>query len=175
MALEAILQPYPRSLIALIRAATPSDEEQIWRLLEPVFRAGETYTVPRDISQADAWAYWSAHGHEVFVFEENGQVLGTYFLRANQRGGGSHVANCGYVTADGARGRGLAGAMCAHSLEVARRAGFRAMQFNFVLSSNGAAVHVWEKHGFAIVGRVPEAFLHPNLGYVDALVMFRAL
>jgi ribosomal protein S18 acetylase RimI-like enzyme len=159
----------------LIRAATLSDKEQIWRLLEPVFRAGETYTVPRDISQADAWAYWNAPGHEVFVFEENGQLLGTYFLQANHLGGGSHVANCGYITALHASGRGIARAMCDHSLDHARARGFRAMQFNFVVSTNERAVKLWQSLGFEIVGRLPGAFLHPTLGYVDALVMFRDL
>jgi ribosomal protein S18 acetylase RimI-like enzyme len=159
----------------LIRAATPSDEEQIWRLLEPVFRAGETYTVPRDISRKDALAYWNAAGHEVFVFAERGQILGTYFLQANQRGGGSHVANCGYITAFAATGRGIARAMCEHSLEYARTRGFRAMQFNFVVSTNERAVKLWQGLAFEIVGRLPGAFLHPTLGYVDALVMFRKL
>ncbi len=159
----------------MIRAATEGDEEQIWRLLEPVFRAGETYTVRRDISRADAWAYWHAHGHEVFVFEQNGEVLGTYFLQVNQHGGGSHVANCGYITASHATGRGIARALCEHSLEYARTRGFRAMQFNFVVSTNERAVKLWQGLGFEIVGRLPGAFLHPRLGYVDALVMFRKL
>ncbi len=175
MALEAVLQPCFGSLVDLIRPATSNDEEQIWRLLEPVFRAGETYTVPRDISRADAWAYWSAQGHEVFVFEENGQILGTYFLQANQRGGGSHVANCGYITALHASGRGIARAMCEHSLDHARARGFRAMQFNFVVSTNELAVNLWQRLGFEIVGRLPGAFLHPTHGVVDALVMFRNL
>jgi ribosomal protein S18 acetylase RimI-like enzyme len=131
--------------------------------------------VARDISREDAWAYWSAPGHEVFVFEEDGQVLGTYFLRANQRGGGSHVANCGYVTAAHASGRGIARAMCEHSLDHACARGFRALQFNFVVSTNERAVQLWESLGFEIVGRLPGAFLHPTLGYVDALVMFREL
>lgn len=159
----------------MIRAATPSDEEQIWQLLEPVFRAGETYTVPRDISRDDALAYWNATAHEVFVFAEGGQILGTYFLRANQRGGGSHVANCGYITALAAMGRGIGRAMCEHSLEHARTRGFRAMQFNFVVSANERAVKLWQRLGFGIVGRLPGAFLHPTLGYVDAFVMFRDL
>jgi ribosomal protein S18 acetylase RimI-like enzyme len=159
----------------LIRAATPSDEEQIWRLLEPVFRAGESYTLPRDISRADAWSYWSAPGHEVFVFEENGQVLGTYFLRSNQPGAGSHVANCGYITVGYATGRGIARAMCKHSLNHARARGFRAMQFNFVVATNERAVKLWLSLGFEIVGRLQGAFLHPTCGYVDALVMFRNL
>jgi len=153
----------------------PADAEDIWKVIEPVFRAGETYTVPRDISREDALAYWLADGHEVFVFEEHGQVLGTYFLQANQRGGGGHVANCGYITAEGATGRGIARAMCCHSLEQARGRGFKAMQFNFVVSTNERAVKLWQSLGFGISGRLPAAFLHPTLGYVDALVMFRSL
>jgi ribosomal protein S18 acetylase RimI-like enzyme len=113
--------------------------------------------------------------HEVFLAEENGQVLGTYFLRANQQGGGSHVANCGYITAPWATGRGVARAMCAHSLEHARARGFRAMQFNFVVSTNQRAVALWQTFGFEIVGRLPRAFHHPALGFVDAFVMYRSL
>ena len=147
----------------------------IWSILEPVIRAGETYTLPRELSREDALAYWLSDGHEVFVAEEDGAVLGTYYLRANQRGGGSHVANCGYVTASTVVGRGVARAMCEHSLERARRRGFRAMQFNFVVSSNERAVRLWKSFDFAIVGRLPGAFLHPRLGYVDAYVMYREL
>ena len=159
----------------MIRAATPADGEGILQIIEPVFRAGETYTVPRNISRADALAYWMADGHDVFVFEEAGRILGTYFLQANQRGGGAHVANCGYMTDQQATGRGIARAMCLHSLDRAKTSGFRAMQFNFVVSTNERAVRLWESLGFTIVGRLPEAFLHPRLGYVDALVMFRRL
>jgi ribosomal protein S18 acetylase RimI-like enzyme len=109
------------------------------------------------------------------VAEEDGELLGTYYLRANQKGGGAHVGNCGYMTAAKASGRGVATAMCAHSLEYARSLGFRAMQFNFVVSTNVGAIHLWEKFGFATVGRLAGAFLHPSLGYVDALVMYRTL
>jgi ribosomal protein S18 acetylase RimI-like enzyme len=123
----------------------------------------------------EAVAFWFSKGHEVVVAEGAGGVVGTYFLRANQGGGGSHVANCGYVTATGATGKGVARAMCAHSLEQAHHRGFRAMQFNFVVSSNERALRLWKSFGFAIVGRLPEAFLHPTLGYTDAYVMYRTL
>ena len=123
----------------------------------------------------EALAFWFAKGHEVFVAEDEGIVVGTYFLRANQSGGGSHVANCGYVTAVEATGRGVARAICAHSLEYAKKLGFRAMQFNFVVSSNERAVRLWKSFGFEVVGRLPGAFLHPTLGYTDAYVMFREL
>jgi RimJ/RimL family protein N-acetyltransferase len=159
----------------IIRPAGSSDADAIWSILEPMIRAGETYTLPRDMDREQALAYWFSSGHTVFIAEEGGEVLGTYYLRANQRGGGSHVGNCGYMTAVKASGRGVATAMCAHSLEYARSVGFRAMQFNFVVSSNLPAIHLWQKFGFATVGRLPGAFLHPSLGYVDALVMYRTL
>jgi ribosomal protein S18 acetylase RimI-like enzyme len=158
-----------------IRPALPSDDEAIWRILEPTFRAGETYPMPRDVSRKDALAYWRAPGHAVFVAGGGGGIVGTYYLRANNRGGGDHVANCGYMTAQEATGRGVARAMCAHSLEAARQRGFRAMQFNFVIASNGRAVRLWQASGFTIVGTLPAAFQHPRLGTVDAYVMHRAL
>jgi ribosomal protein S18 acetylase RimI-like enzyme len=159
----------------LIRTATRKDDDAVWAILEPVLRAGETYTLPREISREDALAYWFSPGHETFVAEDDGSILGTYYLRANQRGGGAHVANCGYMTALHAIGRGVARAMCVHSLDIARQRGFRAMQFNFVVSTNERAVRLWISLSFATVGRLPGAFLHPTLGYVDALVMYRAL
>jgi ribosomal protein S18 acetylase RimI-like enzyme len=152
-----------------------SDRDRIWSILEPVIRAGETYTLPRDMEREEALAYWFAKGHEVWVAEDGGEVAGTYFLRANQRGGGSHVANCGYMTARGLEGRGVARGMCEHSLERARDRGFRAMQFNFVVSTNERAVKLWESLGFETVGRLPGAFRHPVRGEVDALVMYRRL
>jgi ribosomal protein S18 acetylase RimI-like enzyme len=159
----------------LIRQATEKDASAIWGILEPVIRAGETYALPREMSQEQALAYWWSREHEVFVAEDDGQVVGTYFLCANKKGGGAHVANCGYVTAARATGRGVARAMCAHSLERARERGFRAMQFNFVISTNERAVRLWRHMGFEIVGRLPAAFLHPLQGLVDAYVMYRAL
>jgi ribosomal protein S18 acetylase RimI-like enzyme len=158
-----------------IRPAMTADAKAIWAILEPTIRAGETYTLPRDMEREQALAYWFSPDHTVFVAEEDGEVLGTYYLRANQKGGGSHVGNCGYMTAARASGRGVATAMCEHSLEYARSRGFRAIQFNFVVSSNLSAIHLWQKFGFATIGRLPGAFLHPKLGYVDALVMYCTL
>lgn len=158
-----------------IRSAADADDDAIWRILGPIFRAGETYPIPRDVSRAEALAYWRAPGHLVFVAEDHGEAVGTYYLRANNRGGGAHVANCGYMTAPGATGRGIARAMCAHALDLARRRGFRAMQFNFVIASNERAVRLWQSCGFAIVGTLPGAFDHPSHGLVDAYVMFRTL
>lgn len=158
-----------------IRQARHEDDDAIWTILEPMIRAGETYALPRTFSREEALAYWHGAGNSVFVAEGNGSVVGTYVLRANQQGGGSHVSNCGYVTAPFATGRGVASAMCSDSIMRATAAGFRAMQFNFVVSSNERAVNLWKRHGFEIAGTLPKAFLHPTLGYVDAFVMFRAL
>src|SRR5579864_1445244 len=156
-------------------ASLDADADSIWAILEPTIRAGETYTLPRDMARKDALDYWFTSRHEVFVAEEAAEILGTYFLQANQLGGGSHVANCGYITAPWATGRGVARAMCGHSLEHARARGFRAMQFNFVVSTNQRAVALWQSFGFEIVGRLPGAFRHPTQGFVDALVMYRSL
>lgn len=158
-----------------IRPATPSDRAAIWDILQPMIRAGETYALPREMSETDALAYWFAPANEVSVAEEGGRVLGTYLLRANQSGGGSHVANCGYVTSSAAQGRGIARGMLDHSLKRARARGFLAMQFNFVVSTNERAVRTWQRAGFEVAGRLPGAFHHPTLGFVDALVMFRTL
>ncbi|MGH6977480.1 MAG: GNAT family N-acetyltransferase, partial [Stellaceae bacterium] len=125
-----------------IRPATARDDDAIWRIVGPVIATGETYALPRDWSRAEALAYWRAPGHDVFVVEENGAIVGTYYLQANQRGGGAHVANCGYVTAAEATGRGVARAMCAHSLDAARARGFRAMQFNLVVATNERAIRL---------------------------------
>jgi len=161
--------------MSFIRNATAADHEPVWAILEPTIRAGETYTLPRDMSREEALAYWFGPGHEVFVAEDAGQIAGTYFMQANQKGGGDHVANCGYMTAPHATGRGIARAMCAHSLEHAKARRFRAMQFNFVVSTNERAVRLWQSFGFEIAGRLPGAFRHPAAGFVDALVMYRQL
>ena len=158
-----------------IRKAVARDADALWAILEPVIRAGETYTLPRDMNREGALAFWLSPSYEVFVAEDDHRIVGTYFLRANQQGGGSHVSNCGYITAQHAMGRGVARAMCAHSLERARERGFRAMQYNFVVSTNDRAVRLWQSFGFEIVGRLPKAFEHPALGFVDAFVMYRQL
>jgi ribosomal protein S18 acetylase RimI-like enzyme len=158
-----------------IRSATPEDDDAIWRILEPTFREGATYPIPRDILREGALAYWFTPGHSVFVAEADGAILGTYYLRANNRGGGAHVANCGYMTARETFGKGVARAMCAHSLDEARARGFKAIQFNFVVSTNERAVKLWQSCGFRIVGTLPAAFMHPERGAVNAYVMFREL
>lgn len=159
----------------IIRPVRDGDADAVWGILEPVIRAGETYALPRNWSRSEALDYWHAPGHDVFVALHDDAVIGTYFLRANFLGGGSHVANCGYVTAAAFTSRGVARAMCGHSLQAAAAMGYTAMQFNFVIASNEGAVALWRRLGFAIVGTLPAAFRHPRLGLVDAYVMHRAL
>jgi ribosomal protein S18 acetylase RimI-like enzyme len=159
----------------LIRPVRPEDKAAIWSIIGPTIRAGETYALDRNMGEAEALAYWLGEGKETFVAEEGGVILGTYYIRPNQAGGGAHVCNCGYMTSASATGRGVARRMYEHSLAHARLRGYRAMQFNFVVSSNERAVRLWQSLGFDIVGRLPRAFEHPEHGYVDALVMFRVI
>src|SRR5262249_45980248 len=132
----------------LVRSAKQEDEAAIWLIMEPTIRAGETYALPRDMTKADALSYWIGPDRKTFVAEDNGRILGTYSLRTNQAGGGSHVANCGYITDTTATGRGVARRMCEHSLDYARSHGYRAMQFNFVVSTNERAVRLWQSFDF---------------------------
>lgn len=158
-----------------IRKATPSDAAAIAAIIVPIIREGATYTLDPDMSESEILAYWMGSEKETFVAEEDGAVLGTYYMRPNQAGGGRHVCNCGYMTHAAATGRGIARRMCEHSLKHARSRGYRAMQFNFVVSTNERAVRLWQSLGFAIVGRLTAAFRHPVHGYVDALVMYQVL
>ncbi len=158
-----------------IRPATEADWPAIWAILEPIMREGETLTLPREGSEADARAYFASAEKTNFVAVEGGEVIGASYIRANQQGGGAHIANCGYITARPARGKGVARALCEHSIEVCRSRGFRGIQFNFVVSTNAPAVHLWQTLGFSILTRLPGAFHHPRIGYVDALLMFKSL
>ncbi len=159
-----------------IRPFQQADWPAVWQMLEPVFRAGETYAFDPDITETDARRAWIDRPAATYVAEDAaGALVGTYTIKPNQQGPGSHVCNCGYITAASARGQGVASQMCVHSQEEARRLGFRAMQYNLVVSTNEGAVRLWQKHGFAIAGRLPGAFCHPHFGFVDAFVMFKTL
>ena len=159
----------------IVRRAQSSDHDALWAMLGPVFKASDTYTLDPDISRDDALGYWLQATHTTFVAEDQGAIVGTYYIRPNQGGGGAHVCNCGYVTDVSARGKGVARAMLEHSLDEARRQGFRAMQYNLVVSTNERAIKLWQVYGFEIVGRLPGAFHHPQDGYVDGLIMYQDL
>lgn len=150
------------------------DRKAIWSIMEPILRAGETYPLPRDMSEKAALAYWLSSLHTTFIAEDitTGSFVGTYYVRPNYSGGGSHIANCGYMVAEAAQGRGVARTMAQTSIGQAREMGFRGIQFNFVVASNERAVKLWTSLGFETLARLPKVFDHPHLNYVDALVMF---
>lgn len=161
-------------MTATLRPYSPEDAAALWDILRPTFRAGDSYTIDPDVSEAEALAYWTAPPREVWM-AASGTPLGTYYIRPNHPGPGDHVCNCGYVTHPGARGQGIARAMLDHSLARARALGYAAMQFNFVVATNTRAIDTWNRAGFATVGRLPRVFRHPKEGLTDALVMFKEL
>lgn len=148
----------------------------MWRVIAPVFRAGETWPVAPDIGESAARVYWIDHPAATFVaLDDSGQIVGSYYIKPNQPTLGAHVANCGYIVAEPARGRGVASAMCRHSQQEALAGGYSAMQYNLVVSTNQAAIRLWKKQGFHVVGVLPQAFRHSRLGLVDAYVMYKLL
>jgi L-amino acid N-acyltransferase YncA len=159
-----------------IRPFEPADWPGLWALLEPVFRAGETFPHDPAITEAEAQLAWVEQSQAVMVaVDATCALVGTYYLRPNSLALGAHVANAGYVVAMHCRRQGIGSRLCQHSLQAARRLGFRAMQFNLVVSTNSAGLRCWQRNGFQLVGTLPEAFRHKQLGYVDALVMIQPL
>ncbi|MGR3512491.1 MAG: GNAT family N-acetyltransferase [Paracoccaceae bacterium] len=156
-----------------VRPFEDRDENAVWSMLEPVFRAGDTYAIDADISRNEALAYWSAS--YAYVAEIDGEPVGTFYIRPNQQGGGAHICNCGYITARGLEGRGVARGMLAFSLDEAKRLGFEAMQYNFVLADNTRAIATWDRAGFETIGCIPKAFRHSDGRYTDALIMHKLL
>lgn len=159
----------------IIRPYDPSDWPNLWPILQSVFQEGTTYAIDMDVEEQVAKEFWTGAGRTTWVVVDNGEIEGSYFLRKNQQGGGSHVCNCGYATSRAHRGKGIATLMCEHSQQQALDLGFKAMQFNFVVSTNEGAIRLWKKMGFEEVGRLPNGFNHPQLGLVDAIVMFKWL
>ncbi|HME88540.1 MAG TPA: GNAT family N-acetyltransferase [Chthoniobacterales bacterium] len=158
-----------------VRPATDSDRDSIWEIFQEVITAGETYPLDANISRQEGLAYWYQRSAQVYVAEKDRQIVGGYSLHVNQLGGGAHVANAAFIVAKTARGQGIGRAMGEHCLKEACRLGFRAMQFNFVISTNESAVRLWQDLGMKIVGTLPGAFRHPTQGYVDVYVMYQSL
>ena len=145
-------------------------------MIEKVFRAGETYPVAPEISEQEAHQFWIELPRETYVATgQDDAILGTYYIKPNQPGLGAHVCNCGYIVSEDARGQGVGSDMCRHSQQTAVEMGFRAMQYNLVVATNEAAVHLWKKHGFQVTGTLPKAFNSRSKGYVDALLMYKQL
>lgn len=158
-----------------IRSAAETDRDAIWNIFHEIVSVGDTYALDPGMSREEALAYWFGAGTHTYIAEKDGGIVGTYILRPNQLGPGSHVANAAFMVSSAAQGLGVGRKMGEHCLSEARRLGFRAMQFNFVVSTNTSAIHLWEQLGFKIVGTLPGGFRHPNAGYVDVYVMFRSL
>ncbi len=158
-----------------IREATAADWHAIWPIFHEIVSAGETYAYDTNTDEQQAKRIWLQAPRKTYVLEREGDILGSYYLKTNQAGPGSHVCNCGYMVSAQARGKGVARQMCEHSQTIALSLGYKAMQFNFVVSSNEGAIALWTKLGFATVGRLPKAFAHPKEGLVDALVMYKWL
>ncbi|MBB5518039.1 GNAT family N-acetyltransferase [Amphiplicatus metriothermophilus] len=159
-----------------IQPLRDEDWPTVWAMLEPVFRAGETYPCDPAITEEEARLYWAETTEASYVARDaEGRAVGAFYIRPDQPGLGDHVCNCGYVVAESARGRGLAVALCRRSQEIARERGYRAMKFNLVIATNEAAVRAWLKSGMRIIGTVPKAFRHARLGLVDAHIMYKEL
>ena len=159
-----------------IRKYREDDWSQVWPIIESVFRAGETYTFSPDITEQEAHNVWIQLPKETYVAtDRNNSIVGTYYIKPNQPALGSHVCNCGYIVAESARGQGVASRMCEHSQKMAVKLGFRAMQYNLVVSTNKGAIRLWEKLGFQVIGTLPKAFNSNSSGYVDALIMYKEL
>ncbi|MCA9835635.1 MAG: GNAT family N-acetyltransferase [Trueperaceae bacterium] len=158
----------------LIREAQEQDFEAIWPIFHQIVKQGTTYAYAPETSRDEAFDLWMKLPKKTYVAELEGEIIGTYYLKANQTGLGSHVCNAGYMVSESAQGKGIGKAMCLHSQEQAMGLGFKAMQFNLVVSTN-PAVQLWEKLGFEKIGCLPKAFQHQRLGYVDAFVMYKWL
>ncbi len=158
-----------------IRPANPQDFSEIWRIFKNVIASGDTYVNRAETSEEEARAKWMSESAKTFVAENDAKIVGAYLLRSNQVDRGSHVANASYIVDAEARGLGVGKALALHSIATAKDLGYRAMQFNFVVSTNKAAVNLWQSVGFRIIGTIPQGFKHATLGYVDAYIMFRDL
>ena len=158
-----------------IRKATEADKPQVWEIIKAVIATGDTYVFYPDSPQEKMLDYWFAADKHTFVALSENKIVGTFFLKDNQPDLGSHVANAGYMVAPEAKGMRVGRTMAEFSLAEARRLGYRAMQFNFVVKSNEPAVKLWLALGFEIIGEIPEAFQHKENGLTNALIMYRKL
>jgi len=158
-----------------IRKATLDDWPQIWPIVKEVIREGYTYPYSPDTTEEEALTLWMHLPLSTYVAIDGNTVVGTYYIKPNQPGLGSHICNAGYMVSSQTRARGIGKSMCLHSLTEAAQLGFRAMQFNLVVSTNIPAVKLWKEMGFSIIGILPKGFNHQDKGFVDAYIMYRSL
>ena len=158
-----------------VRVATKKDEEALWKILEPVIRKGGTYVFSLDKSKESLMGYWLGADKTTFAIERGGALVGTFYLKANQEGLGDHICNAGFVVAPEVEGQGVGRWMGEFAQVEAKSRGFLAMQFNFVIQTNQPAVHLWKSLGFSVLGEIPEAYRHPKLGLVSALIFYKKL
>ncbi|WP_286235671.1 GNAT family N-acetyltransferase [Thalassotalea sediminis] len=159
----------------MIREITTSDFAAFWPTFSEVIQEQETYAFDPDMTQEQAFNLWCETPLKAYAFVENNQVLGTYYIKQNAMGPSSHICNCGYMVSNEARGKGIARSMCEHSQRKAIELGFDAMQFNSVVSTNNVAIRLWKKLGFSIIGTIPKAYNHPQLGLIDSYIMYKWL
>ncbi len=158
-----------------IRKAIDPDKSAVWLIIKPVIAGGDTYVFDPNTPEHEMIAYWFSPEKHVYVAEEDGAILGTYWLKANQPGLGSHVGNGAYMVSPDATGKGVGRRMAEHSIDEARRLGFHSIQFNFVVKSNEVAVKLWKSVGFEVIGEIPAAFNHKENGLTNAYIMYRKL
>jgi L-amino acid N-acyltransferase YncA len=159
----------------MIRKATLNDLDQVWDIFHAIIQTEDTHVFYANTPKSDLKKHWFAEYMHTYVYEENNQILGTYFIKPNQIDLGNHIANAGYIVHPNAQGKGIGKQLCTHSLSKAKELGFLAMQFNIVVSQNAGAVHLWQKMGFEIIGTIPKAFRIRNVEFVDAFVMYKEL
>lgn len=158
-----------------IREITKLDFDLFWPTFKVIIEAQETYAFDPQMSHEDAYQLWCIVPQKTYVAIIDGKIAASYYIKANAAGPGSHICNCGYMVSAEFRGRGIAETLCKHSQQQAIKSGFTAMQFNSVVSTNEGAVYLWKKLGYSIIGTIPHAYHHKNLGLVDAYIMYKAL
>ncbi len=159
----------------ICRKIEPQDADAVWAIIEPIVRTGDTWVYAPDSSKEKMLDIWYNSDKHSYVYEIEGEIVATFFIKANQPDLGSHVANAGYMVHPDFRGRGIAEAMCRFSIVEAKRLGFKAMQFNIVMATNVGAIRLWQRCGFQTIGTIPKVFQHQSLGFTDALVMYQWL
>lgn len=157
----------------IFRLAKPTDHKALWEIIRPIIRKGGTYVFSPDSSEQEMMAYWLGTDKSTFVAEMDGKIVGTFYLKPNQPGLGNHVCNAGFMVDEKESGKGIGRKMGLFALAEAKKSGYLAMQFNFVVSTNQAAVKLWQSLGFDIIGEIPEAYRHAEKGLVGVYVMFR--